>query len=166
MSLDPQVKAFLDDLAAQQAPPLSTLSLEEARAGVAADAAVVGEPEPVERIEDRCVPGPGGEIPVRIYTPHRGGPLPVLVYYHGGGWVLGDIPTHETFATALANAADCIVVSVAYRLAPEHKYPAAVDDAYAAAAWVFARARDFGADPGGSPSAATAPAGTWRPWWP
>jgi len=137
MLIDPQVKVFLDELEALRAPPLHTLTPAQARPGVVADSAKLGEPDPVGKIEDRTVLGPAGEIPIRIYTPYGSGPFHILVYYHGGGWVVCDIETHNTLCCAITNAAKCVVVSVDYRLAPEHTYPAAVDDAYAAAEWVF-----------------------------
>ena len=146
MPLDPQVRQFLDDLETQQVPPLHTLSLREARQSVLAEAATFGDPEPVAALEDRTVAGPRGLIPIRVYTPHGAGPFPILVYYHGGGWVLGDIASHEVFACSIANAARCLVVSVEYRLAPEHKYPAATEDAYAATKWVAENAAILGGD--------------------
>ena len=147
MPIDPQVQAFLDELEALDAPPLHSLPPEEARRVAAADAHSLGPPEPVAKVEDRSVPGPGGQIPLRVYTPQATGPSPVLVYFHGGGWVLGSILTHDAACREIANAAGCTVVSVEYRLAPEHKYPAAVDDAYAATRWVFQNADKIGADP-------------------
>jgi len=106
-----------------------------------------GDPEPVNKIEDRKLPGTAGSIPVRVYTPSGSGPFPVLVYFHGGGWVLCDIETHDPVCRSLANAAECIVVSVDYRLAPENKFPAAVDDCYAAAQWVMNNASLINGDP-------------------
>lgn len=147
MPIDPQVQAFLDELTALGAPPLHSLSPEEARRVAAADAHALGPPERMAEVEDRVVPGPGGRIPIRVYTPQVTGPSPVLVYFHGGGWVLGSILTHDATCREIANAAGCTVVSVEYRLAPEHKYPAAVDDAYAATQWVFENADQIGADP-------------------
>jgi len=147
MPIDPQVQAFLNELKALDAPPLHTLSPQEARAAAAADAEAVGSAEAVAAMQDRTVPGPAGEIPVRIYVPEGIGPFPVLVYYHGGGWVLGSIGTHDATCREVANAAGCMVVSVEYRLAPEHKYPAAVDDAYTAAQWVLENAESVGGDP-------------------
>ncbi len=95
------------------------------------------------------MPGPAGALGLRIYTPvEAGGPgaLPVLVFFHGGGWVVGNLDTHDGLCRRLANAAGCLVVSVDYRLAPEARFPAAVDDAYAATRWVAARASSFGGD--------------------
>ncbi|PLR98471.1 alpha/beta hydrolase [Bacillus sp. T33-2] len=134
-NLDPQVKFLLEQMEAAGAPAFETLTPEEARQ-VADFRALAGEPAEVGKIENRMVPGPGGDIPVRIYTPVGEGPFPALVYYHGGGWVIGDLDTVEVICTLLANRARCVVVSVDYRLAPEHKFPAAADDAYAAVKWV------------------------------
>lgn len=135
MALDPQAKFFLEQMEAAGAPPMSSLSPEEAR--LTTDfSALAGNAETVGKVENRTIPGPGGEIPVRIYTPEGEGPFPSLVFYHGGGWVIGDLDTVDVPCRLLANRANCVVVSVDYRLAPEHKFPAAADDAYAAAKWV------------------------------
>jgi acetyl esterase len=147
MPLDPQARALLDQMAATGAPPLSAQSVTEARQAVAAFAQLGGDPEPVSKIEDRTLPGPDGTIPVRVYTPAGGGPFPVLVYFHGGGWVLCDIETHDPVCRSLANGAECIVVSVDYRLAPEHRFPAAADDCYAATQWVINNASVINGDP-------------------
>ncbi|MEN6498719.1 MAG: alpha/beta hydrolase [Thermoguttaceae bacterium] len=147
MALDPQVQTFLEELQRLGAAPFHKLSPTEARKVAVNGAKVLEPPQPVAKIENRRVPGHGGWIPIRIYTPEGSTPLPMFVYYHGGGWVVGDVETHESLCTAIANAAGCIVVSVDYRLAPEHKFPAAVDDAYAAARWVADNAASFGGDP-------------------
>jgi len=101
---------------------------------------------PVAAEEDRIIPGQGGDLSVRVYTPERGGPLPMIVYLHGGGWVLYELDTFNPICRDLANAAGAIVVAVAYRLAPEHPFPAAVDDAYAAVRWVAEHAGAVGGD--------------------
>jgi acetyl esterase len=137
MPLDPQAAALLEQMAASGMPPLSGQDVATARESVLAFAQLGGDPESVSNVEDRRIPGPGGTIPVRIYTPAGSGPFPVLVYFHGGGWVLCNIDTHDPVCRSLANAAECIVVSVDYRLAPEHKFPAAADDCYAATQWVM-----------------------------
>jgi acetyl esterase len=93
-------------------------------------------PVAVARIDEMTIPGPGGEIPIRVYWPSENGPLPALVFYHGGGWVIGDLDTSDSLCRMLANRASVVVVSVDYRLAPEHPFPAAVDDSYAALEWV------------------------------
>ncbi len=146
MPLDPQAKAFLDQLAAASAPPLNALPVAEARQALRTLFST-GGPEPVHKVEDRQIPGPAGGLPVRTYTPAGKGPLPVLVYFHGGGWVLGDLETHDSTCRTLANAAGCIVMAVDYRLAPEHKFPAAPEDCYAATKWVVLNAASFGGDP-------------------
>jgi acetyl esterase len=106
--------------------------------------------EPIFKTEDRRVPGPGSHIPIRIYTPREINPgekLPVLLWFHGGGFVIGSLDTHDSVCRMLANQADCIVVSADYRLAPEYKFPAAVEDCEAALKWVALHAVEFGADP-------------------
>lgn len=100
----------------------------------------------VAKVEDRTIPGPAGEIPVRIYSPAEGGVRPVFVLIHGGGWVIGDLDTHDAVARAAAVQADAVVVSVDYRLAPEHPYPAAVEDCWAALQWVHEHAAEIGGD--------------------
>ena len=146
MPLDPNVRTMLEGMAAQGAPAFHEVSPKAAREMVR-EMGMAGEPEPVEAVADRTIPGPGGDIPIRVYTPKGDTPLPVLVFFHGGGWVICDLETHDGVCRALANAAGCIVVSVDYRLAPEHKFPAAVDDAFAATEWVAANAAAIGADP-------------------
>lgn len=145
MPLDPNVKAILDEMAAQGGPAFHEVSPEASRE-MYRELQLSGEPEPVEAVADRTIPGPGGDIPVRVYTPKGDPPLPVLVFFHGGGFVIGDLETHDGECRALTNAAGCIVVAVDYRLAPEHKFPAAVDDAFVATEWVAANAASIGAD--------------------
>jgi acetyl esterase len=151
MALDPQVKGLLDALAADPtAPRLIDLPPEGGRAMYRAMAAQL-EPQglPIGKVEDMRIPGPAGEIPVRLYTPVAAGSgaLPVLVYFHGGGWVIGDLETHDALCRTLANESGCKVVAVDYRLAPEHRFPAAADDAFAAVQWVEANASKIGVDP-------------------
>jgi acetyl esterase len=149
MPLDPQAQQLLEQMASAGAPPLHTLSPVEARQATATMFRVPPErQEPVARIENRTIPGPAGAIPVRIYTPAGNGPFPVLVYFHGGGWVICDLDTHDAACRSLTNQAGCVTVSVDYRLAPEHKFPAAVEDSYAAALWVAEHARELNGDPG------------------
>ncbi len=153
MPLDPQVQALLKQLEALNLPPLNSLPPEEARSVMRQRRELTaGEPIPVGRVEDRAIPGPDDAIPVRIYWPEANaqagsGPLPVLVYFHGGGWVLGDLESHDNHCRVLCRDAGCLVVSVDYRLAPEHPFPAAAEDAYAATAWVAAQAASLGGDP-------------------
>jgi len=155
--LDPQVSALLQQFkasAAQQPPPDRTLRVDEKITAVRRRMQhfhPLGLPsEPVSRIENLDLPGPTGRIPVRLYVPRAetSAPksTPTLIYYHGGGFVAGDLDSHDTLLRALANRAGCLVVSVGYRLAPEHPYPAANDDAWAALDWMADHGSEIGAD--------------------
>jgi acetyl esterase len=147
MPLDPQVQALLEMLAASEQPLLQEQSVAEARAGLLAlTTAAGGEPESVGKIEDRTLPDPAGEIPVRIYTPEGTGPFPFLLYFHGGGWVIGSLETHDVACRALTNAAHCVTISVDYRLAPEYPFPAAPEDCYAALQWTAENAATLNGD--------------------
>jgi acetyl esterase len=145
MSLDPQTQLVLAQLAAAGAPPLETLTPERARIAFSLPQ---GETEPVGRVEDRTIPGPASDIPVRVYYPKesQANNNPVLVYFHGGGWVVGNIETHDNVCRALTNLANCVTISVDYRLAPEHKFPAAVKDSYAAVQYLYDHAEAFQID--------------------
>jgi len=125
---------------------MHTQTVADARGALLAMGAMAGEPEPVANVEDREIPGPEGQISVRIYTPEGKGPFAVLVFFHSGGWVIGNIESHDAICRSLTNAAGCITVSVDYRLAPEHKFPAALEDCYAAIQWVAANAATFNGD--------------------
>jgi len=145
--LDPGVRGLLDAIAALGAPPLESLSPAEARKVASENLVpVAGVVEPLRSIENLRIPGPLGEIPIRVYTPDSPAPHPAMVYFHGGGWVIWDLDTHDVVCSAIAHRAGAVVVSVDYRLAPEHKFPAAVTDAYAATAWVSANAARLGVD--------------------
>jgi acetyl esterase len=146
--LDPRVKRFLDVLAAGNPPNALDTTVEQRRVGLSELMKLSGPERPVEKIEDRTLPGPGGPLAVRIYTPlgATAEKLPGLVYFHGGGLVAGTVNTHDCIARALANGGACRVVSVEYRLAPEHPFPAALDDALAAITYVAANAAAFGID--------------------
>src|SRR4051812_13142824 len=169
--LDQSSQAFLKLLEESGLPALNDMSPEDARAASAALAEMAGpaagtdvspeaprappparpeRPAPAEaagNVETRAIPAPAGEIPVRIYRPEGSGPFPVLVYYHGGGWVIGSLDSVDSTCRMLCNRAQCVVVSVDYRLAPEHKFPAAADDCYAATKWVANHAAELNADP-------------------
>lgn len=145
MSLDLQTKALLDYLASLGTPPLETLTPQLARKAFQLPR---GEIEPVGKVEDRTIPGPECDIPVRVYYPKEPQTsFPALIYYHGGGWVVGDIETHDNICRALTNLANCVTISVGYRLAPEHKFPAAVYDCFTAVEYVFEHAEEFQVDP-------------------
>ncbi len=148
MELDPQMKAILDTITAAGGKPFNAMSPDEARAGIKLLVQVFGgAPEQVAKVEDRRIPGPAGEIPLRIYTPASAAPTGALVYFHGGGWVIGDIESHDEVCRALAKGSGSVVVSVDYRLAPEHKFPAGPEDCHAATKWVAANAAALGVDP-------------------
>src|SRR3954470_12618673 len=107
MPLDPQARMLLDQMEAMGLPPLDALPVADARAAIMQMVAAAGAPEPVARVENRTIPGPAGDIPVRLYAPEAEGPLPLLVYYHGGGWVIGNLDSHDGVCRQLANAAGC-----------------------------------------------------------
>ncbi len=146
MALDPAIKAVLDAMAAAGGPALDALPPAEARK-VFDNMPLPRKQIEIASVEDRTIPGPAGEIPVRVYQPHGGGVKPVLVYLHGGGWVIGSLDSYDATCRELAQGAGCVVVSVDYRLAPEHRYPAAPNDCFAALQWVAANAASLGADP-------------------
>ena len=132
MPLDPQAQKVLDATAALGLPPTEQMTPAEARESMRSRTAALGPVEDVARVDDHRVPVDGGTITVRCYTPAGRGPFPAYIYFHGGGWVIGDIETHDGICRSLANASGSVVASVDYRLAPEHKYPVAAEDAYAA----------------------------------
>ncbi len=146
MPLDPVVQLILQQSPLSLDDMIRMESVAAAREAYRALRVRPDNPEAVAHIEDRMIPGPAGELPVRVYRPESTDPLPALVFFHGGGWVIGDIESHDPICRTLANSANCVVVSVEYRLAPEAKFPAAADDAYAAVAYVSAHASEFGAD--------------------
>ena len=162
---------MIEEIEAAGVPEWSALSVESARR-VEDEVFSGGDPPAVDFVRDLSIPGPEGEIPIRVYrhdgdeSRGRGPSAPVLVYYHGGGWVLGTLDSIDGVCRRLARRGECVVVSVDYRLAPEHPFPAAVEDSFAALRWVSERADAFGGDPdrlavggtsaGGNLAAATA----------
>jgi acetyl esterase/lipase len=146
--LDPRVKRFLDALAAGKPPNALDTTVEQRRLGLVELMKLAGPEMAVSRVDDRTLPGPAGALGVRIYTPLDAGPnlLPGLIYFHGGGLVAGSVATHDCIGRALANSGACRLVSVDYRLAPEHPFPAALDDALAAVTHIGAHAAEFGID--------------------
>ncbi len=147
MSLDPQAQKLVDAMAALNLKPVEDSTPEEARESMRTRTAGLGPFEEVAAVSEHRVPVQGGLITVRLYSPGGAGPHPVLVFYHGGGWVIGDLDTHDGICRSLTNAAGCVVASVDYRLAPEAKYPAAAEDSYAALRWLVANAAGLGIDP-------------------
>ena len=147
MPLHPEAQQLLSLLAAAGAPPVEESTVPQAREGLRGFVDLQGEPEDVAAVREAAVPGPAGEVPLRVYTPAGEGPFPVVVYFHGGGWVIGDLDVVDRPCRTLANATGAVVASVDYRLAPEHPFPAAFDDCYAATSWVAAHADELGGDP-------------------
>ena len=147
--VDPQIQQVIDALAASDFGPVHAQSPVEARAQYVRMVEARGiAPAPVGAVENRSIPGPAGDLPVRIYRPDLDAPtLPAFVYFHGGGHVIGNLDTHDAVARNLCNGGGCIVVSVDYRLAPEHKFPAAAEDAFAAIEWCAAHGAEIGIDP-------------------
>ncbi len=147
MPLDPQAKVVIDMIEAIGVGQLDAdTDPNEIRAMM--NAAVLPSGIAIESVTDREIPGPNGPVPVRVYRPAGDTPKPVVVYYHGGGWVLGSLETHDGTCRRLADGADAVVVSVDYRMGPEDRFPAAVDDSYAALTWVADNAAELGADAG------------------
>lgn len=151
MAVDPQIARMLERIAAitGDAPPTERLSPAEARRSMAAVLPLLNEHAPaVARVEDRTLPGAEGPIAARFYDPGTADPSPAIVFIHGGGWVLCDLDSHDGVCRELAQRSGLKVVSVGYRLAPEHPFPAALEDCVAAVRWLAARGRDWGIDPG------------------
>jgi acetyl esterase len=145
--LDPQARALLDELPDTGAIDFAALPVAALRRGWEG-LALRGAGEPVARVEERSIAGPGGALRLRIYRPAAAEALPVLVYLHGGGFVTGSLDTHDALCRSLANRVPCCVASVDYRLAPEHRFPAAPEDCHAALCWAEAHADELDADAG------------------
>lgn len=146
MALDPQLAAMF--AGSENWPSVRTRPVTELRAAVRESSTQMPPPAvTLASVEDRKVAGPAGEVPVRIYTPEGTGPFPVIVYFHGGGFVVGDLDTQDMIARGLAAGAESLVVSVDYRLAPEHRFPASFDDSWAVTQWAAAHAGEIGGDP-------------------
>ena len=164
MPVDPQIQALLDKAAGL--PATHTLPVAEARRQMEARTGAMAPPAAVAGVEEYRIAGPAGPLRLRIYTPKAGSPYPLLVFFHGSGFVLCSLDTHDGMCRNLCAGADCVVVSVDYRLAPEQKFPTGLDDCVAATRWAIEHAREFGADPartvvggdsaGGNLAAATA----------
>ncbi|NEV77959.1 alpha/beta hydrolase [Rhodopseudomonas sp. BR0C11] len=150
--LDPDAAAVYKAFQDAGRPAYETLTADEARAYYSA-ARLVSNPDPAEMASVRsiAIPGPAGDIPARLYTPNKlrqdEGLAPALVFFHGGGWVIGDLETHDVVCRGIAQDGELLVISVDYRLAPEHKFPAAVNDAIAATRWIADNAKKLGIDP-------------------
>jgi len=152
VSLDPDAAAVLHAFREAGRPPYETLSPAEARQLYLAGRVVTNpEPPALASVQPLTIPGPACSIPARVYKPLKlretNGLSPCLVFFHGGGWVIGDLDSHDVVCRTLADEGQLIVISVDYRLAPEHRFPAAVEDAIAATQWVSKNASSLGADP-------------------
>ncbi|MDX1382109.1 MAG: alpha/beta hydrolase [Thermoanaerobaculia bacterium] len=145
MPLEASTQALLEQLAELGGPPLEEMEVPAARQ-MYLDLNPAEPITEVGRVEDRAVPGPAGDVPVRVYTPRGGGDGAGVVYFHGGGWVIGDLQTHDELCRSLCEQVGAVVVAVDYRLAPEHRYPAAAEDCIAATAWVAENAATLGID--------------------
>ena len=143
------MRSVIDRMARAGRPPLHTLTPAEARAAYELGAGVLEVPKAaMPRVEDLRIPARGGlQLPARLYAPETGRALPLLLYLHGGGFTVGSVDTHDVLCRELARLAGCMVVSLGYRLAPEHPFPSASDDAWDALAWLAANAARLGADP-------------------
>ena len=151
MPVDPQIQAILDLLEQSGAPSLSSGSAEQARAQFRFTTVDLRDPSTLPQVastEDSTVEGTGGPIPIRIYRPETSTPVPTIVFFHGGGFVIGDIETHDDHSRLLCRDLEAVVVSVDYRLAPEHKFPAGFEDCLAATRWAAASIDSLGGDPG------------------
>src|SRR5438067_5734843 len=148
MPLDHDVEILLQMIREANRPAFETVGAAEARDLFMAGRKVLSpDPMPIAETRDIAIPGPGGAIPARLYRSAANGILPVLVFFHGGGWVVGNIESHEAMCRHLANRAECAVVAVDYRMGPEHKFPAAVDDCFAAGGWGADNGASLGIDP-------------------
>lgn len=146
MTLDPQIAEIITALDSGF-PPVHTMAGPDVRAAIRARFVPNPRPEPVSAVVDHTVPVDGGDIDVRVYRPESSEPLPLLVYAHGGGFVFCDLDSHDGLCRNLANLVPAVVVSVAYRLAPEHRWPTAAEDVYTAVQWASDHAAGLGADP-------------------
>src|SRR5215475_2823920 len=145
MPVDPQIQALLDK--GTGVPATHTLPIHVARAQYEARIALMAPAADVASVREQVIDGPGGPLRIRFYTPHGSGPFPLLVFFHGSGFVLCSLDTHDGMCRNLCAGARCVVASVDYRLAPEHKFPAGIDDCLQATRWAVAHAAALGADP-------------------
>ena len=151
MPLDPLVKAFLDQASALPRPKMWDMPLSMSRQGFSQMMSMMGPHDvPVGKVQNITMPGPAGDIRARLYAPVAAGgeSLPALVYFHGGGFVVGDLDTHDGLCRLIAHEGGFVVVAVGYRLSPENKWPAPLDDAFAATRWIFENAPSLGIDAG------------------
>jgi acetyl esterase len=146
MPLDSEVQELLERMERSDPRPRGSWTIAETREKYLQMRVLAGEPKDLRRVEDRTVPGPAGEIPIRLYARETGIQLPALIYLHGGRFISGNLDTHDRVCRALAEQSGCLIVGVDYRLAPEHRFPAAVEDAYCVTAWTAAHGGTAGVD--------------------
>jgi acetyl esterase/lipase len=146
LALDPVARQMLDDFIASGRPNAHLLPVEQARANFEALFEGLRPGEAVAAVADHEIPVAGGTIPARSYRPSDETGLGIAVFFHGGGWLLGSVESHDTICRSLANASGCVILNAGYRCAPESKFPTAVDDAYAATVWAAEHAAELGAD--------------------
>ena len=147
MPLHPEAAAFLEQVARQKAHPFETLPVDTLRRAAIVGASASPNPPELANVEDRSIEQPDGtSLPIRVYSPRGAKPFGVCLYFHGGGWVLNNLDTHDDLVRRLAAESGCLFVNVDYRLAPEYKFPAAIEDAYTALRWVYNHAADLGCD--------------------
>lgn len=148
-ALDAHAQAYLAETAKLNLPPITQAGATAARQGRRRRTIeLAGEPRPIARVEDLTISGPAGELAIRLYADSKSGPLPILLYFHGGGWVIGDLDTHDAVGRGLAAATGCLVICVDYRCAPESRFPAALEDCWAATQWAAQQAAEIGGDAG------------------
>lgn len=148
MPLHPEAAAFLEQVARQKAHPFDSVPVDILRRAAILGSSVTTDSPELASIENLSIEGPDGSmLPIRVYVPPGNEPYGVCLYFHGGGWVLNNLDTHDDLVRRLAANSGCVFINVDYRLAPEHKFPAAIEDAYAALKWVYAHATRFGWDP-------------------
>ncbi|MEI7592153.1 MAG: alpha/beta hydrolase [Actinomycetes bacterium] len=147
--VDPDIHRFLDQLGGPNAPDLSDSTIADARASdLELMRMIHSDTPPITHVEDRTVPGPSGEVAIRVYRPSNSNSLPgILVWFHGGGWCLGSLESGDGPPRSLAQSSGAVVVSVDFRLAPEHPFPAGIDDCWSTVQWVAAHGHELGGDP-------------------
>ena len=147
MTLRPEIKKYLDEGAAANPPQAWEIPIASSRRLRMGRVAISGTPEPIYQVEHKFIAGPTSDLPIRIYRPSAQGPLPAMVYFHGGGWVFNTLDMFEQCLRSIANKGNFIIVAVAYQKAPEHPFPIPFDDCYATTKWVFENAESLGIDP-------------------
>jgi len=145
--LHPEIQEYLDREAASGNPPHSTMTIEQTRVSAMEKRDLAGEPVPLPKVMDMHVGTRSGDVPIRVYAPSPKTPLPVFIYIHGGRFISGNLDTHDAICRRIAQLAGCMVVGVDYRLAPEHQFPAALQDVDAVASWIASHGEEIDADP-------------------